>query len=120
MNRAGLIGPLILIAMGFLFLMNNFGLHLPFREVVRAGWPFVLIAVGMFHLFQFITQTGVSHGHRRSTLIGGLVLVTVGILFLLQNLADIRFGQTWPVLLIVIGLGSLLAMMFPVLGRIRR
>jgi phage shock protein C len=37
-------------------------------------------------------------------LIGGLVLITLGLLFLADNfLPDIRFGDYWPVLLIVIG-----------------
>jgi drug/metabolite transporter (DMT)-like permease len=41
-------------------------------------------------------------------LIGGLVLVVLGLLFLGNNiLPDFRFGDYWPVILIVIG-GALL------------
>ena len=41
-------------------------------------------------------------------LIGGLVLVAVGLLFLANNLLpDFRFGDYWPVILIVIGAGLL-------------
>lgn len=41
-------------------------------------------------------------------LIGGLVLVVMGLLFLGNNLLpDFRFGDYWPVILIVIG-GALL------------
>jgi phage shock protein C len=41
-------------------------------------------------------------------LIGGLVLVVLGLLFLGNNLLpDFRFGDYWPVILIVIG-GALL------------
>ncbi len=47
--------------------------------------------------------------HReRGGLIGGLVLVVLGLLFLGNNLLpDFRFGDYWPVILIVIGGGLL-------------
>jgi hypothetical protein len=37
-------------------------------------------------------------------LTGAAILVTLGVLFLLEEFANIGFGETWPVLLIVIGL----------------
>jgi len=37
-----------------------------------------------------------------------LTLITVGTLFVLNNFTDYGFSQTWPVLLIVFGLLSLL------------
>lgn len=37
---------------------------------------------------------------------GGAILVTLGILFLLQEYRNIDLDQTWPVLLIVIGVLS--------------
>jgi hypothetical protein len=47
--------------------------------------------------------------HRdRGSLIGGLVLVVMGLLFLASNLfPDFRFHDYWPVILIVIGAGLL-------------
>jgi hypothetical protein len=39
---------------------------------------------------------------------GPITLITVGALFALNNFTEYRFGQTWPVLLIVFGLLSLL------------
>lgn len=39
---------------------------------------------------------------------GPIILITVGVLFALNNFTPYGFGQTWPVLLIVIGLMSLL------------
>jgi phage shock protein C len=46
---------------------------------------------------------------RKGSLIGGLVLVTLGILFLLDNfLPNINFGDLWPVILVVIGAGLLI------------
>ncbi len=44
----------------------------------------------------------------RSGLIGGLVLITLGLLFLADNfIPDVRFGDFWPLILIVIGAGML-------------
>ena len=39
---------------------------------------------------------------------GPITLITVGVLFALNNFTSYRFNQTWPVLLIVFGLLSLL------------
>ncbi len=35
---------------------------------------------------------------------GGAILITVGVLFLLENYGVLAFGRGWPALLIVIGL----------------
>jgi hypothetical protein len=40
---------------------------------------------------------------------GPVVLITVGVLFALNNFTHYRFSETWPVLLIVFGLMSLLS-----------
>jgi hypothetical protein len=39
---------------------------------------------------------------------GPLVLITLGVLFLVDHFGPFRFGQTWPVLVIVYGLLKLL------------
>ena len=39
---------------------------------------------------------------------GPVTLITLGVLFALNNFTPYRFGETWPVLLIVFGLLSLL------------
>jgi len=45
---------------------------------------------------------------KKGSLIGGLVLITLGALFLADELIpQINFGDLWPVLLIVIGIGLL-------------
>jgi len=46
--------------------------------------------------------------NRIRSLRGPVTLITVGTLFALQNFTPYDFGQTWPVLLIVFGLLSLL------------
>lgn len=35
---------------------------------------------------------------------GPIILITIGVLFAFDRFTDFRFAQTWPVLLIVIGL----------------
>jgi Domain of unknown function (DUF5668) len=39
---------------------------------------------------------------------GPVMVITVGVLFALQNFTPYSFGETWPVLIIVAGLVSLL------------
>jgi phage shock protein PspC (stress-responsive transcriptional regulator) len=49
---------------------------------------------------------------QRGSLIGGLVLITIGSLFLADELLpDFNFGDFWPVILIVIGGGLLIKAM---------
>ncbi len=38
-----------------------------------------------------------------ATLFGPAILITVGFLLLLDNLRVLRFGESWPLLLVVIG-----------------
>ena len=45
---------------------------------------------------------------RRSILTGGLILIALGILIILSKMDVWRFSQSWPVLLIVIALGTLI------------
>jgi Domain of unknown function (DUF5668) len=40
---------------------------------------------------------------------GPVILITVGVLFALNNFTPYGFAETWPVLLIVVGLLSLLS-----------
>jgi phage shock protein C len=49
-----------------------------------------------------------AHHHNKGSLIGGLVLITLGSLFLIdQFIPNINFGDLWPVILVVIGGGLL-------------
>ena len=53
-------------------------------------------------------------------LIGPAVLVTLGVLFLLQEYYIIAFEQSWPVLLLVIGVMIFLSRTAPTEGHISR
>src|ERR1700676_3247895 len=53
------------------------------------------------------------------SLMGPAVIITVGILFLLeQTRSGFSFGQTWPVILVVIGIISLASAMAPMDGHV--
>ncbi len=60
--------------------------------------------------FQQELKMSLSQPKTRS-LAGPLILITIGVLFLIQNLAQINIFRKiwpyWPVILIVIGLGKL-------------
>lgn len=52
--RRSLVGPLLLIAIGLLFLLRNFGYSIPlFSEFVRY-WPLLLVLVGVIRLVEFL------------------------------------------------------------------
>lgn len=95
----------LLIVLGAMFLFGNL---YDLRAVFRL-WPLLLIYFGVV---QFLSV-------RRSTLcpcircqasrmMGPAILLTLGVLFMLHLWTDIRFGQTLPAILIVIGAVKLL------------
>lgn len=44
----------------------------------------------------------------RGNVIGGIVLIVLGLLFLLERLVpDVRFSDYWPLILVAIGVGLL-------------
>jgi hypothetical protein len=93
-----LIGGIILIALGVLFLLDRFFL-LDFGWIISRFWPAVLIFIGVMQIL---------HGRARS-LTGPLVLIAMGAIFQADRLRlfDWRFQQLWPVILIVIGVALL-------------
>jgi phage shock protein C len=55
------------------------------------------------------TSTPQAQERNKGSLIGGLVLITLGALFLADELIpQVNFGDLWPVILIVIGVGLLI------------
>jgi hypothetical protein len=98
-------GALVLIGLGALFLLHNMGVW--FFSMDRF-WPIILIAIGVW---LFARRWGLI-GHvsydcercRARCVMGPAVLVTLGLLFLLDTQGAKSFGHTWPLLLVVIGL----------------
>lgn len=104
------VGAVVLIALGALFLLQT--LDIPFLNFDRV-LAFVLIALGVW-LFAKRQGLNQSRGYPRAYALGTrgnsgpVVLVTIGVLFLIQSFDGPGFGRTWPVLLLVIGLSKLL------------
>lgn len=108
MRRGHIAGPLILIAIGMLFLLNNLGWNLPLGYLISRFWPLILIAIG------FVQIAGALVG--RGSLSGGIVVLTIGALFAVQQIWYLRLRDTWPVLLIAIGaIGLLRSVLAPAL-----
>ena len=101
------VGAVILIGMGVLFMLHNLGLRwFSFDRF----WPLILIGIGAW---LFVRRWGLIGGGesqfdcercRARALMGPAVVVTLGLLFLLQEQYVVGLHRTWPILLVVIGL----------------
>jgi hypothetical protein len=45
---------------------------------------------------------------KRNILTGGLILITLGVLIFVGRTTNYHFGQTWPILIIVIGISTII------------
>ena len=104
-------GAVVLIALGVLFLLETAGWLGDFG--VDKIWPLILIGLGVWLFAKRQGLVGTRYRHdgrpcRKSNLMGPVVLVTIGTLFLIQSLDGPNFVRTWPVLLLAIGLVKLL------------
>jgi hypothetical protein len=103
-------GAIVLILLGVLFLLHTMGVGFGFDRF----WPLILIALGgwLFARNWGVVASGCSGCQcarcRTRRIMGPAILVTVGALFLLENLGALGFGRTWPVILLVIGAVKLL------------
>lgn len=92
-------GAVVLIGLGVLFLLHNLGIW--FLELDRI-WPVFLIALGAW----LFVKRRMSPNCRSIT--GPAVLVTIGVLSLVENLHGPGWDRTWPVILLVIGVIKLM------------
>jgi hypothetical protein len=106
---------IILIGLGVLFLLHTMNI---FEFGLDRFWPLILIFFGAWMGAKQLGVFGQSSAFRRMScqcdrcrmrrLIGPSVLVTIGVLFLLQSLDVVDFDRTWPAILLVIGIVKLL------------
>jgi hypothetical protein len=98
----------VLIGLGVLFLLQTAGV---FDFGWDRLWPFFLIGLGFW---MFAVRWGLVSSRRgyrigrRNSFVGPVVLVTVGVLSLLEDMHGPRWHRTWPVLLLAIGITKLL------------
>lgn len=94
-------GAIVLIGLGILFLLHNLGIW--FLEVDRI-WPIFLIAIGVW----LFTKRRAYPQYPYRSITGPAILVTIGVLSLLDNLHGPGWDRTWPVILLVIGVIKLM------------
>jgi hypothetical protein len=104
-------GAVVLIALGVLFLLETAGWLGDFG--VDKLWPLILIGLGTWLFAKRQGLVGSRYRRdgspcRKGNLMGPVVLVTLGVLFLIESMDGPGFGRTWPVLLLAIGLVKLL------------
>ncbi len=99
-----LVFGLTLVSLGALFLADQLGF---FRaDKLVDFWPVLLIVLGLSKLL------------RPTTDFGGLVVITLGILLLLDRLAYYDLRQTWPLLIVAVGLSIVLRSLTPAQRRL--
>jgi cell wall-active antibiotic response 4TMS protein YvqF/B-box zinc finger protein len=103
-------GAIFLILLGVLFLLHTMGVGLGLDRF----WPLILIFVGGWMLAR---NWGLAGSYctgcqcarcRTRRLMGPAMVLTVGVLLLLQSLHVAGFGRTWPVILLAVGVIKLL------------
>jgi hypothetical protein len=104
-------GAAILIGLGILFLLHTAGL---FEFGLDRFWPLILIFLGVWLFARHWGFLGGSSALcrcercRTRKLMGPAILVTLGVLFLLDTTTHVGFGRTWPAILLVIGVVKLM------------
>ena len=85
---------IVLIVLGVVFLLGNLDIiNVDIGDLISNWWPLILILLGVIGLFQ-----------ARSTPVGSIFLIVIGVVFLLitHNVAD--FDILWPIAIIGAGL----------------
>jgi lia operon protein LiaF len=98
-NRSALMSGLVLIGLGVLFLLNNFGVFPP--NVVTL-WPVLVVAAGLWVVVSAMAR------RRGGAFVGGVALLTAGTFWLLENLGRVRPEAFGAVMLMAVGVGLLL------------
>jgi hypothetical protein len=104
-------GAVVLILIGVIFLLHTMGLA---EFGLDRFWPLILIALGGWLFARNYGLLGSCCAGcrcarcRTRRLMGPAMLLTVGCLFLLENLHVAGFHRTWPVILLVVGAVKLL------------
>jgi hypothetical protein len=98
-------GAVVLILIGIVFLAHTLGL---WEFGFDRFWPLILIIIGGWLLARNLGLLGdscasVDPRARARRLMGPVMLLTIGTLFLLESLHVANFDRTWPIILLAIG-----------------
>ncbi len=98
LRRGSLFFPILIIAVGVIFLLNNIGvISGNIWDNIFQFWPVILIAIGLDSIY------------RGEGAAGAAFMIGVGVIFLLSNLGYLAVDiwqiiiRIWPILLIAIG-----------------
>src|SRR6266404_5468418 len=100
-------GAIVLILVGVLFMLHTMGWA---EYGLDRFWPLILISIVAW----MFARNWCALGHpfcsgcqcarcRTRRIMGPAMMMTIGSLFLLENLHVANFGRTWPVILLVVG-----------------
>lgn len=111
MRRGSVIGPLILIGIGGLFLLRNLWPEIPLVDIIAKNWPFVLIAWGGLRLIEIFSWTIMSKPIPRNGISGGewmlvfLICIVGGTMYTARHYATwFPTGRAWHD--VVVGMGD--------------
>jgi Toastrack DUF4097 len=95
MKRGSIIGPLILILIGGLFLMKNLWPEIPVIDIVSRYWPFVLIAWGGLRLIEILFAAIMSKPVPRNGISGGEWMLVFLICIVGATMYTARHYASW-------------------------
>jgi DUF4097 and DUF4098 domain-containing protein YvlB len=95
MRRGSVIGPLILIGIGGLFLMRNLWPEIPLVDIIAKYWPFVLIAWGGLRLIEILMWAIMSKPIPRNGISGGEWMLVFLICIVGGTMYTARHYTTW-------------------------
>ena len=95
MKRGSVIGPLILILIGALFLMRNMWPDIPLADIISRYWPFVLIAWGLVRLVEILMWAIMSKPIPRNGISGGEWMLVFLICVIGGTMYTARHYTTW-------------------------
>ena len=83
-RRHSVVGPLILIVIGVLFLLRNFGYTFPFFHNFVKFWPLLLVGIGLVRLAEFFAARKAQRpmpGMGAGTLILVMIVIAAGMVW---------------------------------------
>jgi len=90
-RRRSLVGPLILIVVGVLFLLRNFGYTIPLLHNFVRYWPLLLVLIGLVRLAEFFAAR--SANRPAPTMGGGSVFLVIMVIILGASLSAAFHGR---------------------------
>jgi DUF4097 and DUF4098 domain-containing protein YvlB len=109
MKRGSVIGPLILIGIGALFLLRNLWPEIPLVDIIAKNWPFVLIAWGGLRLIEILMWAILSKPIPRNGISGGewmlvfLICIVGGTMYTARHYAAWFPNRPWHEVMIGMG-----------------